>query len=68
MGEDAARCQVHFYDRDSGRYQRLACPDRLLEAGEGRRPAFSPDGAWLDWVDFGADDVLTLPNPVLGEP
>jgi Tol biopolymer transport system component len=68
LGDDAARCQIHFYDRDSDRYQRLPCPDGLLEAGEGRRPAFSPDGAWLDWVDFGADDVLTLPNPLSTEP
>jgi hypothetical protein len=42
--------------------------DQGVEAGEGRRPAFSPDGGWLDWVDFGADDVLNLPNPLLGEP
>jgi len=68
LGEGATRCQVHFYDRDSERYQRLACSDWLLEVGERRRPAFSPDGAWLDWVEFGADEVLTLPNPLLTAP
>ena len=68
LGEDASHCQVHFYDRDSGRYQRLACPDRLREGGERLRPAFSAGGAGLDWVEFGVEEVLSLDNPLWVEP
>ena len=60
-------CQIHFLDRDSGRYQRQPCPAALAAAREDARPYFSADGAEVAWSITGTDDPdpVLIPNPLL---
>lgn len=59
------RCQVHFFDRDSGHFQRQPCPAAIAAASEKARPMFSTDGAWLEWA-IEAEPIVLMFNP-LGE-
>jgi len=61
---EAARCQVHFYDRDSGRYQYQICPAELAAAGEEARPSFSADATQVEWFLPGAAASVTVANPL----
>jgi hypothetical protein len=65
---DAPDCQVHFYDRDSRRYQRQPCPAILAAASEAARPFFNADGAWVEWNLPGADAPVIIANPLLEVP
>ena len=63
-------CAVHFYDRDTARYQRLTCPDALAVDPDTARPYFSADGSQVNWFLLGVEDPVAVPNPLpttLGE-
>lgn len=58
-------CQVRLFDRDRGRVRRVACPAALATASEEARPAFSPDGAQVEWTLPGEDGPIVVPNALL---
>ncbi len=61
------RCQVHFFDRDGGRFQRLPCPPAIATSSDKARPIFSTDGAWLEWdLEDGRSSVML--NPLVEAP
>lgn len=57
-------CSLHFYDRETARYQRLSCPDALTNDPESARPYFSTDGAQVNWLLFGVEEPVVVPNPL----
>lgn len=57
------RCQVHFFDRNSGRFQRLPCPAAIATSSDTARPSFSPDGARLEWA-LDAERRTLMLNPL----
>ena len=61
-------CSVHFFDRDTARYQQLTCPEALASAPEAARPSFSADGTQLIWFFFGVEETVVVPNPLLATP
>ena len=63
-GVNGPLCQVHFYDRDSGRYQRQPCPSELAAASEDARPYFTHDGTYLAWYLPNLTDPFIVPNPL----
>ena len=65
---DQPGCQVHLYDRDSGRYRREPCPEALAAGPETARPYFSADGTQVEWYLPGAVDPVVVPNPLLAVP
>jgi YD repeat-containing protein len=65
---DEPGCQVHLYDRDSGRYRREPCPAELAAGPETARPYFSADGAQVEWYLPGAFDPVVMPNSLLAVP
>lgn len=64
LGENRARCQVHFLDRDGGAYRRQPCPRELAALSEGARPYFSASGDWVEWYLPDQDAPLQIPNPL----
>jgi Tol biopolymer transport system component len=58
-------CHVHLFDRDTGNYQRQACPEDLAVAAEDARPSFSPDGTQVEWYIPGADSMVVMPNTLV---
>ncbi|TNF53029.1 MAG: hypothetical protein EP309_08060 [Gammaproteobacteria bacterium] len=69
-GAAEERCQVHFLDRDTGRFQRQPCPTPLATAPEEARPAFSAYGAEVEWyrpvvVEEGLGAAVRVGNPLL---
>lgn len=63
-------CQIHFLDRDTGRFQRQPCPMPLAAAAEEARPAFSADGAEVEWYlpvveEEGLGAAVRVGNPPL---
>lgn len=65
--DQSDRCQVHFVDRDSGRFQRLPCPAASAASSDKARPLFSPYGAWLQW-DLGDGRSSAMLNPLADAP
>jgi hypothetical protein len=65
---DLPGCQVHLYDRDSGDFRRVACPDAVAADPETARPYFSADGTQVEWYLPGAVDPVVVPNPLLAVP
>ena len=65
---DQPGCQVHLYDRDSGRYRREPCPEALAAGPETARPYFSADGTQVEWYLPGAVGPVVVPNPLLAVP
>lgn len=65
--DQADRCQVHFFDRDSDRFQRLPCPPPIDTSSDKARPLFIADGTWLEWdqEDGGRSVIL---NPLAEAP
>lgn len=61
-------CSVHFYDRETARYERLTCPDALAADPEAARPSFSADGSQVSWFLFGVDEAVVVPNPLQAMP
>ena len=69
-GSAGPLCAMHFYDRDTARYQRLTCPDALAVDPDTARPYFSADGSQVNWFLLGVEDPVAVPNPLpttLGE-
>jgi Tol biopolymer transport system component len=69
-GAAEERCQVHFLDRDTGRFQRQPCPTPLATAPEEARPAFSADGTEVEWYrpfveEEGLGAAVRVGNPPL---
>ncbi len=62
--EDEVTCQVYFLDRDSGQFQRQACPDGLVASKEGARPYFNADGSQVEWYLPDQQLPLKLDNPL----
>lgn len=60
-------CQVHFLDRDSGRFQRQPCPAPVAAAPEEGRPAFSDDGAEVEWYLPASGTLSKVANPLWEE-
>ena len=65
--DQSDRCQVHFVDRDSGRFQRLPCPAAIAASSDKARPLFSPYGAWLQW-NLGDGRSSAMLNPLADAP
>ena len=61
-------CRIYFYDRDTAWFQRTACPDALAADPEAARPAFSADGAQVEWFLPGGETPVVVPNPLAGAP
>jgi hypothetical protein len=59
-------CSVYLYDRDTGWFERTACPAALAADPESARPAFSADGTQLEWLLPGIADPVVMPNPLAG--
>jgi hypothetical protein len=59
-------CRIYFYDRDTAWFQHTACPDALAADPEAARPAFSADGAQVEWFLPGAETPVVVPNPLAG--
>jgi alpha-tubulin suppressor-like RCC1 family protein len=62
----APGCHIYFYDRDTGWFERTPCPDAVAADPEAARPAFSADGAQVEWFLPGADNPAVVPNPLVG--
>jgi hypothetical protein len=62
----APGCRVYFYDRDTGAFERADCPELLAADPEAARPAFSADGAQVEWFLPGLDTPVVVPNPLAG--
>jgi YD repeat-containing protein len=62
----APGCRVYFYDRDTGGFERAACPEALAANPEAARPTFSTDGTQVEWFLPGADNPVVVPNPLAG--
>ncbi|NCC93860.1 MAG: hypothetical protein EOM10_11335 [Opitutae bacterium] len=68
-GEGAApTCRVHVYDRDTGDFRRVACPDAVAADPEAARPVFVAEGAGLEWFLRASDAPLVIPNPLYAPP
>ncbi len=68
-GEGAApTCRVHLYDRDTGDFRRVACPDAVAADPEAARPAFAAEGARLEWFLRAPDAPSVIPNPLYAPP
>jgi hypothetical protein len=59
-------CRVYLYDRDTGWFERAACPEALAADPESARSAFSADGAQVEWLVPGIDEPVVVPNPLQG--
>jgi Tol biopolymer transport system component len=59
-------CRIYFYDRDTGGFESAPCPDVLAADPEAARPAFSADGAQVEWFLPGAETPTVVPNPLAG--
>ena len=72
---EPATCAVHFHDRDSGAYTRVACPPALVDGGD-YLPFFSARGGRVEWVEEGApvgvheavipQRTVEMQNPLFG--
>jgi len=65
-GTDQERaCHVHLFDRDTGDYQRQACPEDLALEAEDTRPSFSADGRQVEWYLPATGSVAVIPNTLM---
>ncbi|MEA1051077.1 right-handed parallel beta-helix repeat-containing protein [Lamprobacter modestohalophilus] len=60
-------CWVHLYDLETGVYHRQSCPAALTADPETVRTAFSPSGDAMLWYRADQQEVIRLPNPLVGE-
>ena len=58
-------CQVHVYDRDTGRYRRAPCPSELAADSESARSYFSADDSGVWWYLPGMEAPVIVPNPLM---
>jgi hypothetical protein len=61
------RCQVHVFDRDSGRYRRMPCPVAVAAEADAARPYFHDDGRYLEWYLLDSAEPAIVRNPLLDE-
>jgi hypothetical protein len=55
---------VYLYDRDTAWFERVPCPAALAADPEAAGPAFSMDGAQVEWFLPGGDVAVVTPNPL----
>jgi Tol biopolymer transport system component len=64
-GAETGGCQVFLYDRDTAWFERVPCPAALAADPEAARPAFSADGAQVEWFLPGGEAPVVTPYSLL---